>query len=111
MIEVVGNKMIIDGEKWKFKEKISEAICYYDKIVVVFKTKKEDGCDNVYCYNKKGKFLWRIKPVPREIGGTIKTSYVGVGVIGDACKVVDFYGRRFTVNMHDGNVISMDIVK
>ena len=46
-----------------------------------------------------------------EIGGTARTPYVGVNINNNTCRVVDFFGRRFELNICSGEILSKDIVK
>lgn len=47
----------------------------------------------------------------KKIGGTARVPYVGVNIKDKICRVVDFFGRRFVVNIDNGCITLMDIVK
>lgn len=111
MIIYENKKIILEDREIEFDEKILEVAKWENNLLVVFETSRDNGYDNVYCYTKEKEILWRIKKVPIEIGGTARTTYVGIEVIGNVCKVVDFYGRRFTVNICNGEILSKEIVK
>lgn len=111
MIEVLGNRIIFEGRKIQFDNNIFEAIEYDGKIVVVFDTEEDDGYDNVFCYTLEKELIWRIKPVPVKIGGTARTPYVGVDITNGNCRIIDFFGRRFLINIENGEIISKDIVR
>ena len=36
--------------------------------------------------------------------------YVGVSIIDGVCNAVDFWGRRVTIMLENGKIISVDIV-
>ena len=105
MIEIQNNKILLDGKKLQFDNKIIEAAEHEGKVVIVFET------DNVFCYTLDLQLLWRIKPAPVAIGGTARSPYVGVDIVDGNCRAIDFYGRRFRVNLENGEIISKDIVR
>lgn len=111
MITIDDNKIIMSDRTVEFDEKIMEAVDIDNKLVVVFETNRDDGFDNVYCYGYDKTELWRIQPVPKEIGETARTPYVGVNKINGSCQVIDFFGRRFKLDILSGNIVSKDIVK
>ena len=111
MIEIQNNKILLENKVLQFNNKIIEAAEYDGKVVVVFKTDEDDGYDNIYCYTVDSKLLWRIKKAPIDIGGTARSPYVGVDVIDGKCRAIDFFGRRFLVDMENGQILSKDIVR
>ena len=110
MIKVDGNKLITDTTVLEFDNKILEAVEYHNLYVVVFDTDFDNGFDNVYCYKENKELLWRISPAS-TFAGRARSTYVGVNLINDVCSVVDFFGRRFTIDMKNGNLLHMEIVK
>lgn len=94
-----------------FNNKILESVDYEGKVVIVFETDEDGGYDNVFCYTLDSQLLWRIKPAPVAIGETVRSSYVGVDIVDGNCRAIDFYGRRFLVNIQNGEIISKDIVR
>lgn len=111
MIEIQNNKILLAGEELQFDNKIIEAAEHEGKVVIVFETDEDGGYDNVFCYTLDLQLLWRIEPAPVAIGGTVRSPYVGVDIIDGACRAIDFYGRRFRVNLENGEIISKDIVR
>lgn len=111
MIKIKNNRILSDGKELQFDNQIIEAAEHNGKVVIVFNTREDDEYDNVFCYTLDLQLLWRIKPAPIDIGGTAKSSYVGVDIINGNCRVIDFYGRRFQVNIENGEIISKDIVR
>lgn len=111
-MEVIENIVKLDnGTELAFENKIYEAAVWKDKIVIVIQTDLENGFDNLYCYKFDQTLLWRIKQVPQKIGGTARTTYVGVEINNGICKAIDFFGRRFTVDLDNGEIIGKVIVK
>ena len=100
MIEIQNNKILLAGKELQFDNKIIEAAEYED-----------GGYDNVFCYTQDLQLFWRIKPAPVAIGGTARSPYVGVDIVEGNCRAIDFYGRRFKVNLENGEIISKDIVR
>lgn len=111
MIKIHNNKILLDGKKLQFNNNILEAVDYQGKLVIVFETGEDGGYDNVFCYTLDLQLLWRIKPAPVTIGGTVRSPYVGVDLVDGNCRAIDFYGRRFLVNLENGEIISKDIVR
>lgn len=111
MIEIQHNKIFLEDRVLQFNNKIIEAAEYADRVVIVFETEEDGGYDNVFCYSMDSKLLWRIKRAPTDIGGTVRSSYVGVNVLDGQCRAIDFFGRRFLVDMENGHILSKDIVK
>lgn len=111
MIEIENNKILLDGKELQFNNKIIEAVEYEEKVVIVFETDEDDGYNNVFCYTLDLQLLWRIKPAPVAVGGTARSPYVGIDIVDGNCRAIDFYGRRFLVNIENGEIISKDIVR
>lgn len=102
---------MLAGKELKFDNKIIEAAEHEGKVVIVFETDEDDGYDNVFCYTLDLQLLWRIKPAPVTIGGTARSPYVVIDIVDGNCRAIDFYGRRFRVNLENGEIISKDIVR
>lgn len=111
MMEIQHNKILLEGKVLQFNNKIIEAAEHVGKVVVVFETDEDGGYDNIFCYTLDSKLLWRIKQAPMDIGGTARCPYVGVDVIDGKCRAIDFFGRRFLVDMENGQILSKDIVR
>lgn len=111
MIQYDKNKILINDKEYTFKNNILEAVSIESKLIIVFDTNEDEGYDNVYCYDNNQTQLWRIQPVQKKIGGTSRVPYVGVNIKDKICRVVDFFGRRFIVNIDNGCITLMDIVK
>lgn len=111
MMEIYQNKILLNNKEMVFETDILEAVYLDEKLIVVFATNEDNPYDNVYCFNQCKKMIWRIQQVPKEIGGTARTPYVGVDIIGGYCRVIDFFGRRFVIDSDNGHIISKDIVR
>lgn len=93
------------------EKNIIEEISLENVTICVVKGNKNDENDNVYCFDSNMKVIWRIKQAPVNIGGTMKSSYVGIDYTDGKCRVIDFWGRRFWVNINTGEIYGRDIVK
>lgn len=111
MIEYDMNIFRLGGKDFVFDNNILGIVSIENKIIVVFETDEDDGYDNVYCYNFNQEKIWRIQQPPTKIGGTARVPYVGIGIEDGECKVVDFFGRKFSININDGSIISKEIVR
>lgn len=111
-MNVYKNKIVLENQnEITFEDEIFEVAKWNDKVVVALKTDFDEGCDNVYCYNVNGDWLWRIESVSKKLGVKKRAVYVGVRIIDGVCSAVDFWGRRCTVMLENGKIISVDIVK
>ena len=111
MMQIQYNKILLKDKILQFNDKIIEAAEYAGKVVVVFETYEDGGYDNIFCYTLDSELLWRIKQAPIDIGGTARSPYVGVDIINGRCRAIDFFGRRFWVDMENGQILSKDIVR
>lgn len=111
MMEIQYNKILLEDKVLQFNDKIIEAVEYDGKVVIVFETDEDDGYDNIFCYTLDSKLLWRIKQAPIDVGGTVRSTYVGVDMLEGKCRVIDFFGRRFWIDMQNGQILSKDIVR
>ncbi|RKM55770.1 hypothetical protein D6853_09500 [Butyrivibrio sp. X503] len=90
---------------------IIEKVSLENMTICVVKGKDGDENDNVYCFDSDMRVIWRIKQVPTEIGGTARSPYVGVSYTEGSCRVIDIYGRSFAIDITNGEILSMRIVK
>lgn len=67
------------------------------KNVGTFTNERISGYDNVFCYTLEKELVWRIKPAPIAIGGTVRTPYVGIDIKGDNCRAIDFFAEDFVL--------------
>ncbi len=111
MIDYNMNTFQLGDKNFVFKNNILGIVTIEEKIIVVFETDEDDGYDNVYCYNLNQEKIWRIQQPPQKIGGTARVPYVGISIEDGECKVVDFFGRKFSININDGSIISKEIVR
>ena len=111
MMKIQHNKILLEGKALQFDNKIIEAVEHAGKVVVVFETDEDGGYDNIFCYTLDSELLWRIKQAPINIGGTARSTYVGVDMIDGRCGAIDFFGRRCWVDMKNGQILSKDIVR
>jgi len=111
MIEIQDNKLFVNGKGIQFNNKIIDAVEHENKVIIVFEMDEDGGYDNVFCYKLESELLWRIKQAPIEIGGTARSPYVGVDIIEGNCRAIDFFGRRFLVDIENGEIVSKDIVR
>ena len=110
-MEIQRHRLLLHDKELVFADPILSADRWKNKIVIVFKTDFDAGFDNLYCYDENQNLIWRIQQVPKDIGGTARATYVHVCIKNGLCTAVDFAGRRFTVNMDNGKIVSKTIVK
>lgn len=70
-----------------------------------------DELNNVLCYDEKGEMQWRISDkLPSSIISDEQIPYVAIQIIDDKLYVTDFWGRKFSVDTQNGNLIDVKIV-
>jgi len=104
------NDIIIRNKRIQSSREILENEEYEGKILIVFKAESGEF-DNLFCFEKTGKMLWRIQPASTNIAGTDKFPYIGISRKQQKICAVDFYGRRFEFDIDTGKIIGMDTVK
>ena len=112
MLSINKNKIFYKKNVYEFNYDVLEAEIINDKIVVVFEP-NNPSCmkDNVFCFSLKKELLWRIKKPSKELAGTSQYPYVGIYLSDLNFGVVDFFGRRFFVNLDNGEIVGKDILK
>ena len=112
MIPINHNELIYNDKVFKFEHEILEYAVIHNKILIVFRPNHSAySNNNVECFSLEQKLLWKIKDVPQKFGGGKQYPYAGISLYDNKCSVVDFYGRRFTLDMETGEIIDKDIVK
>lgn len=105
----IGNTKITVKYPIKKLEKINEKY-----IVLLNIPRVELGIEelnNVLCFDKKGKLCWRISnELPSNIVSKEQIPYVAIQVIDEKLYVIDFWGRKFNVDIENGKLIDVKIV-
>jgi len=115
MISIDGKKITINDVIISLPYKIEqnkEYVLLKDRIIIVYDIDEFQGKNNVACYSLNGELIWNIKKPSKKDAGIMQDSiYVGVSLINNECRVIDFYGRNFLLNTEDGTLSNMICVK
>ena len=115
MISINGKKITINDVIISLPSKIEqnrEYVLLNDRIIIVYNIDEFQGKNNVACYSLNGELIWNIKKPNKKDAGIMQDSiYVGVSLINNECRVIDFYGRNFLLNTEDGTLSNMICVK
>lgn len=108
-ILTIGQTKIIEKYPIKKVERIDE------KYIVLLRIPRVElgfeEINNILCYDKNGMICWRISnKLPSNIISKEQVPYVAVQVIDEKIYATDFWGRKFNVDIQNGNLISVKIV-
>lgn len=67
--------------------------------------------NNVFGINKSGEIKWRIQSVNDVFPIKNQLPFENLMVKGTDVYVSDFYGRRFLLNLKNGEILSSDVVR
>ncbi|MFJ5964240.1 MULTISPECIES: hypothetical protein [unclassified Bacillus (in: firmicutes)] len=108
-IEIDENKLIIGEKEVSFDKNIQEVKILNQIILILLEI--DGSLNNVYAINYNCDILWKIKEPKTEFIGNRKFPYVGFSEKDNKVSVIDFYGRRFYLDITNGEIIGADIVK
>ncbi len=106
---IIGQTKIIVKYPIKKVERINEKYIVLLKIPHVELGIEE--LNNILCYDKNGKLCWRISnKLPSNIVSKEQIPYVALQVIDEKLYATDFWGRKFNVDVENGDLIDVKIV-
>lgn len=71
-----------------------------------------DELNNIVCYDKSGNIKWQISnKLPANIISSEQVPYVDIRIENDTLLAIDFWGRRFSVNIETGQLEEVVVVK
>lgn len=88
---------------------IMQTIETEEEVFVLLKTPcSEDGLNNVYSFNKQGNMNWRINVHFEEYGINLRFPFTLISIIDGDLYAIDFYERRFKIDIKTGNSLKYD---
>ena len=68
--------------------------------------------NNILCYNENGEMCWRISDkLPSNIVSKEQIPYVAIQIMNGKLYATDFWGRKFNVDVENGNLMDVKIVR
>ena len=108
MILINDREITIDEIKFTIPYKIEqnkEYVLLEDRIIIVFDIDDGKRKNNLACYSLKGELLWTVKTPSKKIDNLNRDYlFVGISIIDDSCRVSDYWGRNFLVNINTGEL-------
>ena len=106
------NSFEIGGRVVKFTYTVKDIIDLDNQIIVLLEIPySDDEINNIYAYDKAGNKMWRVNTRFDDYGINKKLPFEIIRIIDGKLYATDFYGRRFQINLGNGQTISYDVVK
>lgn len=114
-VAIDGNFFSIGHIKITTKYPIKKVEKINEKYIVLLKIPRVElgieELNNILCYDEKGKMCWRISnELPSDIVSKEQIPYVAIQVIDEKLFATDFWGRKFNVDVENGELINVRIV-
>ena len=115
-VSIDGNILNIGGTKITVKYPIKQVESISEKYVVLLKIPRveleADELNNILCYNENGEMYWRISDkLPSNIVSKEQIPYVAIQIMNGKLYATDFWGRKFNVDVENGNLMDVKIVR
>lgn len=109
------NILCINNIKIATKYPIKDVGRVNDKYVILLKIPRVelgmDELNNILCYDDKGKMCWQISnKLPPSISCKDQMPYVAIQIIDRELYATDFWGRKFSVDVNNGELKDVRIV-
>ena len=107
------NHIEINNYSYDFEFDIRTVIAHKEKYIVLLAIPfNKTEINNIYCLNERAKLVWRSENLSvRYPDLNNLLPYEQMGIKDDAIFASDFYGRNYKINVSNGNVEELDIVK
>lgn len=106
----IGNATIITKYPIEKVDKIN------DKYIVLLNITQrvelgKDELNNILCYDQNGKMCWQISDkLPSSIISKEQMPYIAIRIVDGKIYATDFWGRRFNVDVENGELLDVKIV-
>lgn len=87
-------------EEWKS--------CYIVLLAIPF---DDNTLNNIYCLDKNFNLKWRVEDIAEKYPKKNNLPYEGMSLNDGVLKATDFYGRCYTIDVSNGRIIDLEIVK
>ncbi|WP_026906955.1 hypothetical protein [Paucisalibacillus globulus] len=106
------NKLVVENKNIVFDHDIRYIVEVNDTLIVLLSIPNNVRyLNNVFGINHNGTIKWRIQSVGDVFPVKNQLPYENLMVHGTEVFVSDFYGRRFSLNPINGEILSSDVVK
>ena len=115
-VSIDGNILNIGGTKITVIYPIKQVESISGKYVVLLKIPRvelgAEELNNILCYNENGEMCWRIREkLPSNIVSKEQIPYVAIQIMNGKLYATDFWGRKFNVDVENGNLMDVKIVR
>lgn len=106
------NELVVENNKIVFNHDIRSVVETNDTLIVLLEIPNNiTYLNNVFGINKNGEIKWRIQSVGDVFSLKNQLPFENLMVNGTDVFVSDFYGRRFSINPINGEILSSDVVR
>ncbi len=114
-VSIDGNHLSIGQTKIITRYPIKKVETIKEKYIVLLKIPHVElgveELNNILCYDENGKVCWRINnELPSNISSKEQIPYVAIQIIDGKLYATDFWGRKFNVDVENGDLIDVRIV-
>ena len=107
-----GNELEIDGQTILFDAPIRDVKIAGNLAVVLLSIPFEsDETDNLYAVDTSGQIRWRSQRLRERFPNEKLLAYEQITVLENRLFATDFYGRRYAIDLWNGNILGRDFVK
>lgn len=115
-VSIEGNNLSVGNTKITAKYPIKKVERINEKYIVLLKIPRVElgveELNNILCYDKNGKMCWRISSeLPSNIVSKEQIPYVAIQILNGKLYATDFWGRKFNVDVENGKLIDVKIVR
>lgn len=71
----------------------------------------DNEVDNLYSVDKNGHIIWQAQPKKTMFPSRLLYPYEGMLIENDMIIAIDFYARRYFIDIRNGNILKQDTVK
>lgn len=103
---VVNNKKIVFDHNIRYAKEVNEIL-----IVLLEIPNNVTYLNNVFGINKSGEIKWRIQSANDVFPLKNQLPFENLMVKGTDVHVSDFYGRRFSLNPKNGEILTSDVAR
>ena len=115
-VSIDGNILNIGDTKITVKYPIKQVESISGKYVVLLKIPRvelgAEELNNILCYDENGEMCWRISDkLPSNIVSKEQIPYVAIQIMNGKLYATDFWGRKFNIDVENGNLMDVKIVR
>lgn len=113
MYQYEKNHIVINNNSYDLEFDIRDVIEYKENYIVLLDIPfNKTEINNIYCLDAQAKLIWQAEDISvrcPELKNLLP--YEQMGIKDDAIFASDFYGRNYRINVNNGKVEGVQIVK